>query len=252
MTRKTSTFVALLVAAALMVVAPTVAPAVQLDIISVTWFNPIGDGVATVVNPFNEGVGNATNFEIRWGTPVPASALTTAKSGLGFDPLFPPSAVVTPDVNFTLGNLFHFNNPIAIGTALESVDLSLVLSFLGAVPVTSEFQFRMLINETPNDGNPCAEGGSQPCQDAIRFTSLDTSPQVFTIGGESFTLFLVGFGADGSQDTFFSPEGGTNQTPLIARIQAPPPQVPNPSALLLIGLGLVGLAGISRIRSRQN
>ena len=253
MTRKISRFVALLVAAALMVVAPSVAPALTLDDVSVTWFNPLGPGAAilgNVVNPFTEGLGDATNFEVRWGAPVPSSADPTLKSGLGFDPLFPPSTVVPLGVNFVLGTLFHFNNPIFPGTSLTSVDLTLGATFTGADPATSAFTFRMLINETPNNGSPCAEGGPQPCRDAIRFTSLDVTPQVFKVGDEIFTLILVGFGDDGSQDAFFSPEGDTNSAPLIARITQA--RVPNPSALLLIGLGLVGLAGISRIRSLKN
>jgi len=252
MTRKISTFVALLVAATLLVAAPAVAPALTLDDVSVLWDNPIGPGAGTATL-LTEGAGIASNFEIRWGTPFPASADPTLKSGLGFDPLFPPSTVVPIGSNFTLGTLFHFNNPILVpGSEITSADLTLGATFTGAIPASSSFKFRMLVNETPN--NPasgiCAEGGVPPCQDAIRFTSLDVSPQTFTVGGETFTLFLIGFGADGSQTTFFSPEGGTNTTPLIARIDRP--VVPNPSALLLIGLGLVGLAGISRIRSRQN
>lgn len=255
MTRKISTFVALLVAAALIVVAPTVAPALTLDTVSVTWFNPLGPGAGiagNVVNPFVQGTGTASNFEVRWGAPFPASVDPTLKSGLGFDPNFPPSSPVPIGSNFTLGTLFHFNNPILDGTELASVDLTLGAAFAGAVPATSAFTFRMLIDETPNfpaDGI-CAEGGAPPCRDAIRFTSLDVAPPAFTVGGETFTLVLIGFGADGSQTTFFSEEGATNSTPLIARINRRP--VPNPSALLLIGLGLVGLAGISRIRSRQN
>src|SRR3990172_2139168 len=156
MTRKISRFVALLVAAALMVVAPTVAPALTLDDVSVTWFNPLGPGAAilgNVVNPFTEGLGDATNFEVRWGAPVPSSADPTLKSGLGFDPLFPPSTVVPLGVNFVLGTLFHFNNPIFPGTSLPPVDLSLGAAFTRADPATSDFTFRMLINETPNNGS---------------------------------------------------------------------------------------------------
>jgi len=247
MTRKISAFLALLAVAALIVVAPTPAPALTLEDVTVTWFNPLGPGIATVTNPFVEGAGNARNFEVRWGAP---SADPTLQSGLGFDPLFPPSSEVPIGLNFTLGTLFHFNNPIFLGSQLTSVDLTLGAIFTSAIPALAEFTFRMLINETPNNGSPCDEGGAQPCRDAIRFTSLDVVPQTFTVDGETFTLVLIGFGADGSQTTFFSPEGGTNSTPLIARIERP--RVPNPSALLLIGLGLVGLAGISRIRSRQN
>lgn len=262
MTRKISTFVALLVAATLVGGAPTVAPALTLDTVSVLWDNPLGPGFplppGNVITRTGVGAGLPADpaprdtTEIRWGTPFPASALDTDKSGLGFDQFFPPSTVVpTDNTPFQLGTLFHFNNPIVLGTQLTSVDLTLGLTFAAAVPATSTFKFRMLINETPNNGSPCAEGGAQPCRDAIRFVSLDTSPEEFMIPGDPdpFTLFMVGFGPGGSQTAFFSPEGTTNNTPLFVRITRP---TPNPSALLLIGLGLVGLAGISRIRSRQN
>ena len=262
MTRKISTFVALLVASALVGGAPTVAPAVTLDSVTVIWDNPIGPGSAlpgNVITRTGVGAGLAVDpapqdtTEIRWGTAFPLSALDTDKSGLGFDQFFPPSTDVPTDGSpFQLGTLFHFNNPILLGTQLTSVDLTLGLTFGAAVPPTSTFKFRMLINETRNDASPCAEGGPQPCQDAIRFVSLDTNPEEFIIPGDPlpFTLFMVGFGVGGGQTAFFSPENATNNTPLFVRITRP--VVPNPSALLLIGLGLVGLAGISRIRSRQN
>ena len=252
MTRKISTFVALLVVGALIAVAPAPAPALTLNDVSVTWFNPLGPGAGTVTNPFTQGAGDATNFEVRWGVPSPPSSDPTHQSGLGFDPFFPPPAVVPIGTNFVLGNLFHFNNPINIGSELTSVDLTLGATFAGAVPAVSDFTFRMLIDETPNfpASGICAEGGVPPCQDAIRFKSLDVAPHTFTFGGETYTLHLIGFGADGSQTAFFSPEGTDNSTPLIARIDVA--RVPNPSALLLIGIGLVGLAGVSRIRSRQS
>jgi len=188
MTRKISAFLALLAVAALIVVAPTPAPALTLEDVTVTWFNPLGPGIATVTNPFVEGAGNARNFEVRWGAP---SADPTLQSGLGFDPLFPPSSEVPIGLNFTLGTLFHFNNPIFLGSQLTSVDLTLGAIFTSAIPALAEFTFRMLINETPNNGSPCDEGGAQPCRDAIRFTSLDVVPQTFTVDGETFTLLVI-------------------------------------------------------------
>jgi hypothetical protein len=245
---------------------PGLAFALQLNSVDITWSNPLGPGagiIGNVVNPFVEaGAGLITDpiprdiTEVRWGTASPASADVTKKSGLGLDPFFPPPAVVPIGTNFQIGTLFHFNNPILLGTELTSVDITLHAVFQNPPDLTTaaaDFSFRFTIDETPNfpPSGICAEGGAPPCRDAIRVIPLDVVPHVFTLGGETFTLILVGFGSGiTTGDVFFSDEGATNSTPLIALVTVP--GVPNPGSLLLIGFGLIGLAGLSRIRSRRS
>jgi hypothetical protein len=91
---------------------------------------------------------NGTFIDVRWGTDI-----GNGQSGLGFDGVAPPPAVLpalgTP---FLLGTLRHYNNPIAGGSAASSVDLAVDVDLtIGGSPIsTGPFDFRFLIDETPN------------------------------------------------------------------------------------------------------
>ena len=208
-----------------------------------TWSNAVG-GSGVMLNA-QEGAYTTT----RWGTPVGG----INKSGLGFDPANPPSSAVVTDTNFLLGTLQHYNNPIAAGTAVASVDLALSTAIAGAVPLAQSFAYRFLIDETPN-AFPCAyPSGTNPCADKITFQNLDTSNS-FSVNGIAYTIALSGFSTDGGltfSPDFISQEGTTNAAGLYARITAPTP-VPEPASMAIFGAGLLGLGFAKRRRSNKS
>ena len=195
------------------------AMALTLDSVGVLWSNPAGPAFPT----WTWNLGN----EIRWGDPVLPS---TAPAGLRFTPSFPPSSL--PFGTFQLGILSHINEQISsyIG-GLTSVDLTLSPHFSNLQ--TTDWKYRVHIFETPNHPVP------QP--DTITLEALDALPLIFTDNGDEYRFTPLGI----IPESLTSPEFNTNPTPFWVAT------VPNPSPLLLIGLGLVALAGATRLSAHR-
>lgn len=216
------------------------AQALTINGSSGVWSDAIGGSNLTYNTPGADG-----ENQVRWG--VGSSGL---KSGLGFTGV--GSSVVNPGVDFLLGELSHFNNPIRRGTEATAVDLTVALDIAG-VGIT-DFDFTFNIDETPNNLEPCPYGDTNPCGDSI-FWENAFSTQSFTLDDQLFTLELIGFGPNGAQTSFFSDEEATNTTDIYARINqtpiSPPPtnQVPTPAAVLPI---LSGMFGSAMRKKKQN
>ena len=205
-----------------MAVLLTAGPAMALTLDSVTgsFGNPIGPA-------FPGYTYNPSPFEIRWGVPALPS---TESAGLRFTPSFPPSSL--PFGTFQLGILTHINEQISsyVG-GLTSVDLTLSPHFSNGQ--TTDWKYRVHIFETPNHPTP------QP--DTITLEALDALPLIFTDNGDEYRFTPLGIiPAD-----LTSPEFQPNSTPFWVAT------VPNPSPLLLIGLGLVALAGATRLSAHR-
>jgi hypothetical protein len=191
--------------------------------------------------------GNETERQVRWGIG------TSGQSGLGFtgiapDPDIPGGIVFGIGDTFEVGQLRHFNNPIQSGSAATATKLTISLDFSDPAGLNGAFAFTFDINETPNTPGPPAS------DDIISFPDSYAS-ETFEIGGIDYTLQLLGFGDDVANimNDFTSPEGGTNATKLWGRVTASQnPEIPEPSTILLLGVGLLGLASYSRRRSHKN
>ena len=191
------------------------------------WSNPVGATDPQYYDGETVAYGNLSQDQIRWGTPT-----TSGQSGLGFTGIANSSTVPEDGTPFAIGQLVHFNNPIGSGTAGSAVDLTVELDFSGGG--TESFTFQLGIDETPNSPGP------PESDDHIYFPSSYTS-STFFIGGDPYTLEILGFGDTSSTilDEFTSPEGGSNATLLWGEINL----VPVPGAVLLgmLGLGAAGL-----------
>jgi hypothetical protein len=122
-------------------------------------------------------------------------------------------------------------------TAITSIDLKFHMEIDGT-DIDGVFTF--LHNETPN-----------PAPDEVTITGLDLNQQ-FSFGGTLYNFSVLGFISDipdgGLPVTkFITDEGGTNPAGLYAAITV----VPEPATMLLLGSGLIGLAGFARRRFKK-
>ena len=222
------------------------AAVVSFQNVTADWVNP---------NPANpggtlvDGGASATLTTIRWGTPNPPGG---QKSGYDFALAAPQPINVgvnpPPSVDFVLGTFTHQNWPINSGTSITGVQLSIKI---GNVVVDGQSQgpLNLLYNfthfETPNDGNPCAAGGSQPCPDRVTVT-FNAQSENFLVNGVEYTVNVLGF--DG-QSSFLTREQAATSANLIVQVAARETVVPVPAAMAMFGVGLMGLGFVTRRRS---
>lgn len=168
--------------------------------------------------------------EIRWGTPTDAG-----QSGYRVDAAAVPFTVETGDV-FSLGLFTHTNQPIVFDTSITGAQLDIYTDFMiGTTPFSEgAFSFAFTHNETSNGCEPLPVCAS----DIVSFTGLETS-DTFFIDGIEYTLDLVGFSVNGMVfDELSTLERSINTAELLATFRA----VPAPPAILLMALGLMGIA----------
>jgi hypothetical protein len=217
---------------------PVAAKALTINNTDGTFHNPVG-GTSVVITDA------PTGSTIRWGIP---STQRGSQSGLRFNGT--ATGVVTPLVDFLLGDLTHFNQPIASGTAASGVDLAISLAMTGTVPTPVNFGFGLVIDETPNR-TPCTYVSTRPCADKI--TILDPAQEMtFSDANGVWTLDLFFRDMEGaSVDSFISQEGRDNTAQLYGRFVAPKPKDPDtvPGPLPLLGVGSA-FAWSRRLRRR--
>lgn len=219
------------------------AQAISLNLSSGSWNNTVG-GSEIVYQTV------ASESQVRWGIPAYGGG-TSQKSGLGFTGVG-PSTFGLGEI-FQVGQLRHFNNVVAGGTAASAVNLNLNLNF-GNPVANQSFNLKLQIDETPNEGT-CAYFSVTPCADKI-FISESSLANQFSIAGIDYTLHLLGFSLTPGGtpiNQFISQEGGTNQALLFAKVTAveAAEPVPEPATVAGTALWLLGTRlAVSRKRKK--
>jgi hypothetical protein len=197
----------------------------------------------------------ANNEEVRFGTPTSnVKNPTKQQSGLRFDVFNAPMTVQTGSI-FKLGDLSHFNWEVKSGTSITGATLTFTFSIQNGTPETFAIPFELGVDETNNVKAGCANTptpASNWCPDIISFPNM-VGASTFLLDGKTFTLKLLGFGpsAGNLQNDFITQEFADNKTSLWASISAPITQVPEPGSLLMMALGLFGLAGLQAYRQKR-
>ena len=215
-----------------------VASSAQAVVITTTgvWDNPVTGNAATAATVNGEGTD-----EISWGTPATTGG---EQSSYEFNGLtMADVGNVLDGALFPLGDFVHNNFPINNFLFLGT-DLTVTVS-VPALSISHDFgPFFFTHTETPNDDDPCDEGGTQPCPDLVEVPGA-AGGIPFTFMGDPYLLILEGFRESPGGPVvpgFLTDENAVNTATLFARIQL----VPEPTTLVLLGLGLLGLGIISR------
>lgn len=171
----------------------------------------------------------------------------------------PPS----PSPDFILGTFQHLNNPIPAGSSITGIDLTVStdVKIEGVDEGILSFQFHFTHNETDNGANPCADGGQNGhgvnvngCADHVTVNALSDTAQ-FTIGGDHYTIDIIGFEQNGViTNGFWTEEGVTNTADLAAHVSlfsdvVTIPGAPEPSTW---AMGLMGFAGLGFLGFRRS
>lgn len=218
----------------------------------------IGDlTINSVTGVWSDVTGNPTNFdnfgdEIRWGTPATNAGRSRYIFAGATPPAIGPLAPNGP--TFDLGTFRHVNRPI-FGNSITGAKLTVTFDVNyndgnpGGLDTQLESVFEFTHFETPNNGNPCAAGGSQPCPDlvtAVINTALSDSIQ---IGDAKFFLTITGFKiGDDVLSQFLTLEDKDNLAVLQGRWTSEVAPIPLPMGAWF---ALTGLAGAVALRRRK-
>jgi hypothetical protein len=227
------------------------AEAATLNITGVTGQWTFVQTTATTSNL--SGLGSSA---ISWGTPVGPAG----QSGYSFTG-HAPSGSLMQEAVFDVGTLTHQNQPIAAGTSVLGATLTVTFDLLiegTTAQIVSLFDFGHF--ETPNEANPCADGGpygvgvnSAGCADRVTARTNLASSEAYVVDGIAYFFDVTGFLTDGTPMTaFWTTEGRRNTAILQARFTAKPTDLPAPVPLPATGLLMIaGMGTLAAFRARR-
>ena len=206
---------------------PLYALSIDVGTVVADWNNVQG-GAGSVV--FTDSDTITGDEQISWGTPPLGS--TAGQSGYRLDGAS-SFTVETGDI-FSVGNFTHTNQPILDSITGAQLDIFIDLMIGSTALNEGPFSFFFNHNETLNN---CTT--SPDCaNDIVSITTLVSSDSFFFDGIE-YTLDLVGFSVNGLfTEQLSTEENSVNTAQLLGTFRA----VPAPPALLLMVLGLIGIA----------
>ena len=151
---------------------------------------------------------------------------------------------------FLLGTFSYRNERTFLSSTVNGVDLSIALnlSTLDEPELATYFgDFSFSITNTPN-----SSGDPQLDADTVTITR-NFSPGQFSYLGADYIFNVLGFSSDGgisSISDLITPEGGAFRAGLYGQISRVAP-VPEPATMLLVGIGLVGIGGVVKFKSKK-
>jgi len=141
----------------------------------------------------------------------------------------------------------YFNGSTISGTTASTIDLSVSIELTSPFDTSQDFTYNLTFNMTPNSGT------AQQNADYL-YLPTEQTLDVFLYNNVSYTLEFLGFGSldnNGfvtSVDQFHVLEGESSSAQLFGKFTASTlvSSTPEPTTMLLLGFGLLGIAGISR------
>jgi len=208
--------------------------AIPITALDGTWQDPVGGANVQIDNA-------AVPRTIRWGFPPPANT-----SGYNWTPAGTPFDAPSNGTPFILGTFNHLNFVIPDGSAITKVDLAFSMTIDALTPTQDLIHFTH--DETPNVFTPL----SNPLNDDLVTVSSPLMNTPFNFEGTAYVFSLLGFSKDGGNTIvtqFSTQEGQENIADLYGAISAAP--IPEPATMLLLGSGLIGLAGFARKKFKR-
>ena len=208
----------------------------SVDSVVGSWDNAVPTGLSV----YYPAITNGDPLSIvRWGEPA-----DTRQSGYDFLAVTTPFDAVVDGTAFNLGTFTHHNYPV-FAPSLTSIDLDVSISIFGFGMLSPAFHFTH--SETPNNASPA----TNPLNNDLITLANPTLNATFSDGIDTYFFNLIGFSTNGGTtiaSNFSTVETQSNDAALYARITSRPITTPEPTTLLLLGLGLMGLAGVRRYK----